>query len=63
MAVCADILAELMAKPITKIIGELGQSDTNNLESEQTEKASKIKTTEDIVEQRYNYGFLFIALR
>ena len=63
MAVCEDILTELMSKPITKIIWEPGQGDTNNLESELAEKASKIKTTEDIVEKRYKYGFLFIALR
>ena len=36
MTIQEDILAELTAEPIAKIIGELGQNDINILEAELT---------------------------
>ena len=56
MTVREDILVELTMDPITKIIGELGQGDLNILEVELSEQATKIKTTEDVVEQGHLYG-------
>ena len=62
MTVQEVILAELTAKPIIKIIGEPGQGDINTLEQELTEKAAKIKNTEDMVEKGCKYGFLVVVL-
>ena len=47
MTVSKDILAKLMAEPITKSIDEPGQGDITILESELVAKAAKIKTTDD----------------
>ena len=63
MTVWEDILAELTAESITKFIGEPGQSNINNLESELAKNATKIKTTEDMVEKRHKYGFIVVVLK
>ena len=60
MTIREDILSELTADPITKIIGEPEQGDLNVLEAELTEWAAKIKTTMDMIEQGRNYGFLIL---
>ena len=62
MTVKEDILAELTARPIIKINGELGQQDINILEAELAEWAAKIKTTEDLLDKRHKYGFLILVL-
>ena len=51
MTIREDILAELTADPITKIIGKPGQGGLNLLDAVLTEQAAKIKTTEDVIEQ------------
>ena len=53
MTIGEDILAELTAEPIIKIIGESGQGDTN---------VAKIKTTEDLIDKGRNCGFLVLVL-
>ena len=55
MTVREDITAKLMAEPITKVNSEPGQGDINQLESESTKRAAKIKTMEDMIE---NMDFL-----
>ena len=62
MLVKEDIVAKLIVKPVTKIIGEPTQDDINQMETELTEKAFKIKTTEYIVEQCKKYGFLVVVI-
>ena len=62
MHVQEDILVELTAEPITKIIGELGQGDINILEAELPEQVAKIKTTEDSVKKGRKYGFFVLVL-
>ena len=62
MTVWEDILAELKAEPITKIIEELGQKDINILEAKLTEWVAKIKTTEDLIKKRRKYEFLIFVL-
>ena len=57
-----DILAKLMADPIIKMIGEPGQRAIKILEQELAEKAAKIKTTEDVVQKWWKYGFLVLVL-
>ena len=42
MTIQEDILAKLMAEPITKFIVGQGQGDVSNLESELAERAAKI---------------------
>ena len=61
MTIQEDILAELTAEPIKKIIGEPGHSNINNLEPELAEEAVKIKT-KDVVEKGCKYTFLFLIL-
>ena len=46
-----NILAKLIANPITKIIGESGHEGINTLESELVTKGAKIKTTVDMIEK------------
>ena len=58
-----DILAELTAEQITKIIGEVGQGDINILEAVLAEQAAKIKFTEDMVDKEHKHGFLVLMLR
>ena len=55
MTVQEDILAELTAETMTKIIGEPGQGDIKILEAELAEQAAKIKTTEDLIEKGRKY--------
>ena len=55
MTIQEDILAELTAEPITKIIGEPGQGDINILEAKLTEQVAKIKTMEDLVKKGRKY--------
>ena len=62
MTIREDILAELTAEPIIKIIGKPGQGDINILEAELAEQAAKIKTTEDLIESGRKYGFLVLVL-
>ena len=62
MIIGEDILAELTAEPITKVIWELGQGDIKILEEELTEWAAKIKTTEDLIKKGRKYGFLVVVL-
>ena len=62
MTVHEDILSELMAGPITKIVGEPTQIDIDLLEEELMECMAKIKTTEDIIAQGKKYGFLIIVV-
>ena len=50
MAIRKDILVELIAGPITKIILELGQGDINIFEAELAKLVAKIKNTENMVE-------------
>ena len=57
MTVWEEILAELMAEPIKKIIGEPGQGDINKLESELAKQVAKIKTTEDMLKKDANMDF------
>ena len=54
MTVWEDILEELTAEPITKIIGEPGKGDINILEAELAERAAKMKTIEDLIEKLEN---------
>ena len=61
MTIQEDILVELTAEPITKIIGEPEQRDISVLEGELAEQVAKIKTTEDSVKGR-KYGFLVLVL-
>ena len=58
MNIQEDILAELTAESITKLIGEPGQGDINILKAELAEQAAKIKATKDLVGKGCNYGFL-----
>ena len=51
-----------MAKLITKIDREPTHSDINTLKNEQAERATKIKTTKDIVKHGKKYGFLIIVV-
>ena len=62
MTVSENILAKLTAEPITKIVGESDQGEITILESEFVAKAAKIKTTDDMVENGWKYGFLVIVL-
>ena len=62
MMVCEDIIAELMAESITKIVDEPTQSNTDLLEEEFAECMVKIKTTKDIVAQGKKYGLLIIIV-
>ena len=43
MTIQEDILDELMTESIKKIIGEPGQDDTNNIDSELDKQAAEIK--------------------
>ena len=61
--VSEDILAELMADPMTKIIGESGQGGIGTPESELAAKAAKIKTTDDMIEKDQKHGFLVVLGR
>ena len=61
MTIQEDILAELVAEPITKIIGEPGQGDINILEVELAEWVAKIKTTEDLIKKGRKHGFLVLG--
>ena len=63
MMVCEDILTELMADAITKIIGEPGQGDINTIESKLAAKAANIKIKGDIFEKGQKYGFFVMVLR
>ena len=56
-----DILAELMADPMTKVIEETGQGDIITLKQELAEKVAKIKTT-DVAEKRRKFVFLVVVL-
>ena len=56
MMVREDILAKLTTGPLTKIIEEPRQGDINLLEQELAEKAPKIKTTEDMVEEEKKWS-------
>ena len=62
MTVREDILAKLMANPMTKIIAEPGQGDINTLKQELAEKLAKIKATEDVVERGREFGLLVVVL-
>ena len=62
MIVWEDIITELTAETVTKINREPNQSNINLLENDLAEHATKIKTTEWIVKQGKNYGFLIIVI-
>ena len=53
---------DYMRELIMKNIGEQGQADIQNLESELAKRAAKIKTTEDMIEKGCKYKFLVIVL-
>ena len=57
-----DILAKLTADWVTKIIGEPGQGNINTFEQELTEKVTKFKITEDVVEKGRKFCFLVVVL-
>ena len=62
MTMCEDITAKLMAECVTKIDGKPTQSDFDILKNELAERATKIKTMEDIIKQDKKYRFLVIII-
>ena len=60
MMVHEDIIAEHIAEPVTKIIGEPMRSNIDLLEEELVN--AKVKTTKDIIKQGKKNGFLIIEL-
>ena len=57
-----DILAEHMATPISKIIGDQAREISTPSRKKLAEKAAKIKTTEDMAKKGCKYGFLLVVL-
>ena len=62
MTIQEDILTELTAEPITKIIGEPGQGDIHILKAELAEQVTKIKTIEDMADKGHKHGVLVLVL-
>ena len=60
--ICEDILDDLSVETITRIIREPCHGDINKLASEFVTNATKIKTSDDMVEKGQKYSLLVIIL-